>query len=123
MAMPLSPSDLPWWGWLLIAAVAGIVYKAGMLVANAYHLNSPAPAQWYVATVAAFVGLWTAVITAGIGIASLPHFWSLAVIAGLLVIALGGIVNLSDQVSRAESETNEKLAAILKTLNERRGSD
>jgi hypothetical protein len=119
----LSPSDLPWWGWMLIAAFAGIVYKAGALLANAYRLDSPAPARWYTGTVAAFVGLWTAVPTAGIGIASLPRFWSLAVIAGLLVIALAGIASLSDQMRRAENETKEKLATILQKLDEHRGSD
>jgi hypothetical protein len=97
--------------------------QTGTLVANAHRLDSPAPVRWYVATGTAFVGLWTAVLTAGIGIASLPHFWSLAVIAGLLVIAIGGIVSLSDQVTRAESETREELAAILQKLNESRGSD
>jgi hypothetical protein len=105
--MPISPSDLPWWGWLLIAAVAGIIGSIGMSVVNAWRLHSPPPIRFFVGWIAAAVGLWIALLTAGIGIASLPHFWSLTVLAGLLVFAIGGLVSLSHQVMHLGDELDE----------------
>jgi hypothetical protein len=121
--MPIGPSDLPWWGWLLIAAVAGIVYRVGMGVTNDARLESPTPARWYVGFISAGIGMWTAVLTAGIGIASLPYFWSLAVLAGLLVLTVWGLASLHGQVTRAESEIRDQLTAILQKLTEDRRPD
>lgn len=111
--MSISASDLPWWGWLLCAAVAGIVAKIGIVVANDTRLDKEKWAQQSVATICGFVAFWVAVSTGAIGIASLPHFWSLAVLAGLLGLILVGIITLSSEVSRAKDE----IKGIIEKMN------
>jgi hypothetical protein len=111
--MAISSSDLPWWGWLLCAAAAGIVARIGMVVANDARLDKEKRARQGVATICGFIAFWLAVSTGAIGIASLPHFWSLAVLAGLLGLILVGIISLSSEVSRAKAE----IKAIIENLN------
>jgi hypothetical protein len=71
----IGPSDLPWWGWLLSAAIAGVVAKIGTLVANDARLDTEKWARETVAAICSFIGFWVAVSTGAIGIASLPQFW------------------------------------------------
>jgi hypothetical protein len=56
--MPISPSDLPWWGWLLIAAG---VWIFGMFLANWAEEKLDVPAPWIVIPFSLGAGL-TAVI-------------------------------------------------------------
>jgi cytochrome c biogenesis protein CcdA len=103
----MGPSDLPWWGWLLCAAVAGIIAKVGMVVANDARLDKKKWAQEVVAAICGFVGFWVAVSTGAIGIASLSHFWQVGVLAGLLLIILAGMITIRGQLTRLEERVDE----------------
>jgi len=105
--MPIGPSALPWWGWLLCAAVAGVFATVGMYVANDARLDERKWARQVGGMICAFVGLWTAVSMGGIGIASLPHFWMAAVFAGLLLLMFVGMVVIGDQLTRLEEKVTK----------------
>jgi hypothetical protein len=103
----IDPSDLPWWGWLLCAAVAGVVAKIGMVVANDARLDKEKWGQEVVAAICGFVGFWVAISTGAVGIASLSHFWQVGALAGLLLIILGGMITIGGQLTRLEERVDE----------------
>ena len=105
--MPISPSDLPWWGWLLTAAVAAVVSKIGMVVANDARLDKEKWARQGIAMICGFLGLWVAVSTGAIGIASLSHFWQVGVLAGLLLLIFAGMIAIGNQLTRLEEKVIE----------------
>jgi hypothetical protein len=60
--MPISPSDLPWWGWFLCAAIAASVFAVARALSGG--LGSRAT----VALIIAFVSAWAGILLTGIAI-------------------------------------------------------
>ena len=59
--MPISPSDLPWWGWLLCAVGAGIVSVV------CYVLHEESDGGW-LTLVVGIVGVVATFVSAALGI-------------------------------------------------------
>lgn len=106
--MPISPSDIPFWVWLLCAVIAAGVFGIARPLSGGLGARS----AW--AFGITFFSFWVVVLTATIGITQMPHSWQPRVMVGLLIVAVWGVTEISgqlgkmhDRIARIESKLDE----------------
>ncbi len=91
--MPIGPSDLPWWGWLISTVVAAAVYKIGLRVSHEARLGfHDTKLLARVGTVCTVIAFWAGVLGGVAAVTDLTHSWFLALALAFVFLGIVGLL-------------------------------